>query len=271
MGCGFSSALKSAHKKRTEETSKTGTNDQPVSETTKFPDRRESLAETGEGNGELKTAFKTFHNRIAEGGCVQSLGEASSSQVNFFKMLDDKIENGIEFDPIADEEESRREFLQSVEEWDQIIGKNMDASMRTNSSLVPSSSLDENGQDSDGTFIQMSVNESMNSNPTVIQQQSSSSPLENATKRVSSVDSMRTMFSNSAGSSSSSSVPCDPVLSLGNSSSSNNRTIGGKDERSNRPKSDHGRSPSSAKSLHSSDDLSHSNRSICLNNVLQES
>lgn len=262
MGCGFSSALKSAHKKRTEETSKTGTNDQSVNDANKYPDRRESLAETGEGNGELKTAFKTFHNRIAEGGCVQSLGEASSSQVNFFKMLDAKIENGIEFDPIADEEESRREFLQSVEEWDQIIGKNMDASMRTNSSFVPSSNLDDDGQDSEENFIQMSVNESLNSNQPAVIQTSSSTPSssEHATKRVSSVDSMRTMFSNSAESSSSA-PPRDPSQSLGNSASSNNRTQSGKDERSTRPRSDHGRSPSSAKSLLSSDDLSHSNRS----------
>lgn len=70
-----------------------GSSHHPSSSSSKYVDHGDS-GDDGT-NGELKTAFKTFHNRIANGGgVVQSQQDVSSSQTNFFRMLDEKIESG---------------------------------------------------------------------------------------------------------------------------------------------------------------------------------
>lgn len=53
--------------------------------------------------------------------------EVSTSQVNFFKMLDEKIENGVELEE-QDSEHERQVRLQRVaEEWDNLLGRSQDS------------------------------------------------------------------------------------------------------------------------------------------------
>lgn len=57
-----------------------------------------------------------------------STNEVSSSQVNFFKMLDEKIENGFELEEQDSDYERKLQLQRVAEEWDTILGRSQEDS-----------------------------------------------------------------------------------------------------------------------------------------------
>lgn len=55
-----------------------------------------------------------------------AFSEVSSSQVNFFKMLDEKIENGAEFDEAEEDKKRKEELKKCMKEWEQILSSSKD-------------------------------------------------------------------------------------------------------------------------------------------------
>jgi len=55
-----------------------------------------------------------------------STNEVSSSQVNFFKMLDEKIENGFELEEQDSDYERKLQLQRVAEEWDNILGRSQE-------------------------------------------------------------------------------------------------------------------------------------------------
>jgi len=55
-----------------------------------------------------------------------STNEVSSSQVNFFKMLDEKIENGFELEEQDSDHERQIQLQRVAEEWDTILGRSQE-------------------------------------------------------------------------------------------------------------------------------------------------
>jgi len=74
---------------------------------------------------------------------LQSNSDVSSSQVNFFKMLDEKIENGADFDEEEADRMRQIELLRCVEEWDQVLSKsqNNNKQLRCDDSTLSKSAL----------------------------------------------------------------------------------------------------------------------------------
>lgn len=104
--------------------------------------------------------------------------EVSSSQVNFFKMLDEKIENGVELEE-QDSDQDRHVRLQKVaEEWNDLLGRSQD-----------SHDLQHTKQPPHMEVVAASMEE--NDGQIQIEAGGPQKPQEG------SVDSMRTMFSNS--------------------------------------------------------------------------
>lgn len=103
--------------------------------------------------------------------------EVSSSQVNFFKMLDEKIENGFEPEEQDTEQEVHLRLQRVAEEWDTLLGRSQDSNdlNQQPQKMMTSSSSD------------LDVQETL----------SGAGTRSNHPQDLSN-DSMRTMFSNSA-------------------------------------------------------------------------
>jgi len=103
--------------------------------------------------------------------------EVSSSQVNFFKMLDEKIENGVELEE-QDSDQDRHVRLQKVaEEWNDLLGRSQDSHDLQHTKQPPHMEVAASMEENDGQIQ--------------IEAGGPQKPQEG------SVDSMRTMFSNS--------------------------------------------------------------------------
>lgn len=98
--------------------------------------------------------------------------EVSTSQVNFFKMLDEKIENGDEPEEQDSEQERQNRLQRVAEEWNDLLGRSQDShELQLKHSQMASPEVEDEGH----------VHNAANGDP----------PQEG------SVNSMRTMFSNS--------------------------------------------------------------------------
>jgi len=109
---------------------------------------------------------------------VQNSSEVSSSQVNFFKMLDEKIENGIDPEEPDMEHERQLRLQRVAEEWDNLLGRSQDSNDLHSKEQTAASSAESQINEEETT------DNSASAAPEKLAMESSN-------------DSMRTMFSNS--------------------------------------------------------------------------
>lgn len=115
---------------------------------------------------------------------LQIHNDVSASQVNFFKMLDEKIENGVEFDEEEEERERKLELQRCVVEWDTLLGRSHENDTIHIEKKSPPSDKNANNGPSGGHRKHKD-------------KKVSSSPPTSSDTNGKSADSMRTMFSNS--------------------------------------------------------------------------
>lgn len=91
-----------------------------------------------------------------------STNEVSSSQVNFFKMLDEKIENGFELEEQDSDHERQLQLQRVAEEWDTILGRsqedNSDPTRPVSEDTIEHLCNVESSNDSMRTMFSNSVN-----------------------------------------------------------------------------------------------------------------
>lgn len=82
-----------------------------------------SMKANNNSRNSSETNKKDYTNANNGNTFLQANNEVSSSQVNFFKMLDEKIENGADLDEEEADRIRKIELLRNVEEWDHVLAK----------------------------------------------------------------------------------------------------------------------------------------------------
>merc|ERR1712141_379870 len=82
-----------------------------------------SMKANNNSRNSSETNKKDYTNANNGNNFLQTNNEVSSSQVNFFKMLDEKIENGADLDEEEADRIRKIELLRNVEEWDHVLAK----------------------------------------------------------------------------------------------------------------------------------------------------
>jgi len=106
----------------------------------------------GNNNKNNETNKKDANERNNGSTFLQANSDVSSSQVNFFKMLDEKIENGADFDEEEADRMRQIELLRCVEEWDHVLSKsqnNNKQQQRCGESTLGKTALDSSLKASD--------------------------------------------------------------------------------------------------------------------------
>ncbi|XP_050713701.1 uncharacterized protein LOC126996858 [Eriocheir sinensis] len=81
----------------------------------------DSTSSGGGGSGSRKQQLSNKLVALGAGGPLLAQAKISESQQDFFLMLDEKIENGPDYDSETEEVDRRRRFRQSTQQWGSTI------------------------------------------------------------------------------------------------------------------------------------------------------